>query len=361
MALDIFKTHYMLNAVKNLVPPKTFLRDRYFPTNDAMDIFATEDVLVEYKKGSRKVAPFVAPRQKGITILRDGSYIERYTPPLTAPRRVLTIDDLERRGFGEALMSDMTPEQRQSILLMQDLDELSQMITRREEIMAAEILTTNKCVMKHYADDLSTVVEEKVIMFYDETGTNPASYVPGVKWDAAGAKIIDDIHAMIGMLSKNGLPATDLIVSPDVAAAILNNGYVQDQLNLLNYNIGRVEPEELTNGVSRICVLNVYGRMISIYAYDETYEDESGADKLMIPSGKVVLTAPAAGRTMYGAVTQLEQSDGQFYTYSGRRVPKYLSDAVSDVRTVTLSARPLLIPNNVNPWIVASVLTEGNA
>lgn len=358
MALDIFKTHYLLAAVEtNLTPARTFLRDRYFPTNDATDLFATEDVLVEYKDGNKKVAPFVAPRHKGITILRSGSYMERYTPPLTAPRRVLTIDDLNRRGFGEALMSDLTPEQRQATLLMKDMDELSEMITRREEVMAAEIMTTNKCVMKHYADDLTKPVEEKVLQFYDGE-TNPAEYVPGVKWDAAGAKIIDDIHAMIGMLSSRGLPATDLIVSSDVAAAIINDETIQKFFDIARYNVGTFQPEELPNGVSRILVLNVYGRNINIYAYDESYENEDGEDTPLIPAGTVILTAPNVGRTMYGAVTQVEQTDGQFHTYKGRRIPKYLSDPVKDVRTITISSAPLLIPNNINPWIVAHVLTE---
>lgn len=355
MALDIFKTHHLLAAVKTLVPARTFLRDRYFPTNDATDLFMTDDVLVEYKDGNKKVAPFVAPRHKGITILRDGSYMERYTPPLTAPRRVLTIDDLSRRGFGEALLSELTPEQRQATMLMNDMDELSTMITRREELMAAEILTTNKCVMKHYADDLSTVVEEKTIQFY-EGGSNPASYVTTNKWDQPNASIVDDIHGMISMLSAKGLPATDLIVGADVAAVILNDEKIQKLLDIRNYNIGTIAPIELPDGVSRIAVLNVYGRNINVFAYDETYENEDGEDTPIIPAKTAIVTAPNAGRTLYGAVTQIEQEDGLFHTYAGRRVPKYLSDPVKDVRTITVSSAPLLIPNNVNPWIVSTVL-----
>lgn len=355
MALDIFRTPYLLAAVNNTIPPATFLKDRYFPTNESTDVFKTEDVLIEYKDGRKKVAPFVAPRHKGITVLRSGSYMERYTPPLVAPRRVLTIDDLNRRGFGEALMSDLTPEDREATMLVQDMDELSQMISRREELMAAEILTTNKCVMKHYADDLTMPVEEKVLQFYDGE-SNPAEYVPGVKWDAAGARIMDDIHAMIGLLSSRGLPATDLIVSSDVAATIINDETIQKMFDLNNFNIGNYTPVELPDGVSRLLTLNVYGRSITIFAYDETYENEAGETVPIIPEGTAILTAPAAGRGMYGSVTQLEQADGQFHTYAGRRIPKYLSDAYADVRTLTLSSAPLLIPNNKNPWIVAKVL-----
>lgn len=354
MALDIFNTHYLLAAMRELTPPTTFLRDRYFPTNDATDLFATNDVLIEYKDGNRKVAPFVAPRKGGVTIHRDGSYMVRYTPPFIAPRRVLTIDELKVRGFGEALMSTLTPQQRESVMMLQDISELTDMIIRREEVMAAEILTTNKCIMKHYADDMKTVVDEQEIKFFDE-GSNPASYTPATKWGQAGARIIDDIHAMIQKLQKRGLPATDLLVAPDVATIIMNDEEIQKLLDLKNYNIGMVDPVELPDGVSRLCVLNVYGRRISVYSYAETYEDDNGDDAQYIPEGTVVLTAPAVGRTMYGAITQLEQSDGAFHTYTGRRVPKYLSDAVANTRSITVSSSPLLVPNRRNSFISSKV------
>lgn len=51
--LDIFKTHTMLLLVKELNPLHTFLRDRYFPTNESTDLFATDDVLVQYRSGSK--------------------------------------------------------------------------------------------------------------------------------------------------------------------------------------------------------------------------------------------------------------------------------------------------------------------
>lgn len=61
MPFNFYDTHTLLMAVQQLTPAATFLRDRYFPTNDASDIFATDDVLVEFRDGSKKLAPFVAP------------------------------------------------------------------------------------------------------------------------------------------------------------------------------------------------------------------------------------------------------------------------------------------------------------
>lgn len=354
MALDIFRTHTLLRAVEQLLPLTTFLRDRYFPTNDATDVFATDDVLVEYKDGSKKLAPFVAPRKGGVTILREGYTMERYAPPFIAPRRMLTIDELNKRGFGEALYTNLTPEQRQAALILKDADEMGEMITRREEAMAAETLLTNGCIMKHYADDLSKF-DEKEIRFYSG-GSNPAVYTPTIDWDETGANIIPDIAVMIQFLTSRGLPATDLIVAPDVSATMMADPKIQKLLDIKNYNLGTVEPLALPAGAARIAILNVNGRMINMICYDETYENDNGVATQYIPAGHAVLTAPAAGRTLYGAVSQVEQSDGLFHTYTGRRVPKYISNAEGNSRSLTLTSCPLLIPNNKNAWITAKVI-----
>lgn len=354
MPFNFYDTHTLLAAVEQLTPAVTFLRDRYFPTNDASDIFATDDVLVEYRDGSKKLAPFVAPRKGGVTMLRNGYHLERYTPPFVAPKRPLSADDLKKRGFGEALFTQLKPEQRQQALILKDADEMGEFISRREEAMAAETMLTNGCIMKHIADDADEY-DEMEIFFY-EGGVNPAKYTPTIKWDQGSNKILTDLALMIQMLTKKGLRASDLVCSPDVADTIVNDPVIQKLLDNRRYEIGMVEPELLPDGAAVVARLNVRGRIISVISYDETYTDDDGSDKLYIPSGKCVLTAPAAGRTLYGAVTQVEQSDGEFHTYTGRRVPKYLSSAEGNTRSLTISSRPLLIPNNKNPFIVADVL-----
>lgn len=352
MAFNFYDTHTLLMAVQQIRPMSTFLRDRYFPTNDATDVFATTDVLAEFRDGSKKLAPFVAPRKGGVTVLRKGYTMERYTPPTIAPRRLLTIDDLKKRGFGEALYSQMTPEQRQQILILRDAQELGDMISNREEAMAAETMLTNGCIMKHIADDANKGDEMEIRFFEGES--NPAAYT-GANWSDPDADIISDMDAMARMLTSRGLPATELVVSPDVGDYILNNNGIQKLLDLKNFNIGTVDPVVLPVGASRLASLNIKGRMIDVISYEESYEDDNGEDVQYFPEGSAVMTAPGAGRTLYGAVSQVEQADGEVHTYTGKRVPKYISDANGNTRTITVTSSPLMIPNNKNPFIVGKV------
>lgn len=353
MELDLTRTQTLLAAYEATPPVTSFLKDRYFPTNSMTDVFNTDDVLVDFKDNGRKVAPFVLPTVGGVPTGRAAYTTDRFTPPLIAPKRTLSVDELKKRGFGEAIFSGVAPADRKVLITLRDLKELDEMTTRREEIMAAEILLNDKVVMKQYKDATGGTTEEKTMQFH--TGdTNPYQYNPTVGWDAAGAKILADINAMILMLTKKGLPAEDLIVAADVADAFINDPTIKDLLNNRRMNLGNVAPLELPSGAAHIGTINVYGKMINIIAYTETYESDEGAITPYIPDGMVILTAPAAGRGLYGAVTQLEW-DGEFYSYPGRRVPKYLPDPTNNTRSLTLSSCPLLIPKNKGAWISAKV------
>lgn len=354
MALDIFSTHTMLAAVQEINPLHTFLRDRYFPTNESTDVFATEDVLVEYRDGSKTLAPFVAPRKGGVTVLRKGYKMERFTPPYIAPKRSMTADDLKKKGFGEALFSKLTPAQRQGALMMKDFEEMDAMIARREEAMAAETLLTNGCIMKHIADDKKED-DEMEIRFYDGSD-NPAQFTPDVDWDEEGADILGDIYAVCEMLAERGLGHTDLVVSPNVGSAILDNEKIQKLLDNRNINIGGVDPTILPEGVTKIARLNCKGHVVDVLQYSESYTGDDGKSVNYITAGKAVLTAPGCGRTLYGAVTQVEQFDNDFHTYTAKRVPKYFSDAKSNVRELYLTSCPLCIPNNKNAWIAINAI-----
>ncbi len=352
--LNILSSHALIRSASQLVRPVTFLRDRYFPTNDATDIFSTDDVLMEFQDGNKKLAPFVAPRKGGMTILREGYTMERYTPPFVAPKRPLTVDDLNKRGFGEAIFTQLTPEQRQAALIFKDMQDMDDLIARREEAMASELLKTNKLVMKHYADDTSKY-EEMVLQFY--TGSNPNTATLTTKWNEPSANILGDLATLVRMITSKGLPATDLICAPDVADTIIRDDTIEKFLDNRRYELGNVDPKLLPAGAALICVLNVNGRYINVISYDETYTADNGDDTQFITAKYAVLTAPNCGRTLYGAVTQVEQEDGMFHTRAGRRVPKFVSDPTGNTRDIYLASRPLLVPNNKNAWVTFQALS----
>lgn len=352
MPINLYNTKTMLAAVKQMVRPTSFLRDRYFPTGI---MFPTEEVLVEFKDATGvKMAPVVMPRKGGISVARDGYTTSRMTPPLIAPERPLTIDDLNKKGFGENLFSNKTPAERQAEILMNDLAELSDMITAREEDMAASCIFNNGYIMHQYADKYGeSEYEEYKLKFYTEV-SNPATYIPGVKWNETDSDKLSDLHKMILMLTSVGNAASEVLLGTDAAEELLKDKTIKELLDLNRYNVGQIDPVTLPQGAAKLGTLNVRGRNIDLLTYDATRIGEDGHVAPYIPTKSIAVTAPGAGATIYGCVTQVEQDDKQFHSYTGSRVPRYWGD--KEGRNIRVSARPILMPKTKNPFITATVL-----
>lgn len=356
MSINIYQSQTLVTAMQLLKTKPTFLRDRYFKTEDT-DIFATEDVLVEYKdEKQRKIAPAVIPLKGGIPVQRDGYKTDRITPPYIAPERPLTIDELNRRQFGETLFSKRKPAEREGAILKADLVELNELIDTREEWMASQTLFNNGYKMKQYADKYGEgTYEEYEIKFYDEE-VNPAVYVLTKPWNSTDDTFIDDIFAMAMILKRRGLKAADLLMGQEVAAVLLKNEFLLKLLDNRSLQLAHVDPKNMPDGATVLGKVNVLGIWIEFIFYTEEYMDEDGVSKSFIPTGGVCLTAPDMGRTVYGAVTQLEMEDQRFHTYMARRVPQVTVDVHGGIRTLTQKARPLTIPNFKNAAITAKVL-----
>lgn len=357
--MDIYNTYYMLAAVKELALAQTFFKNRYFPTNVNLDIFGTSKVLADFKEGTRKRAPFVLPRVGSIPIARDGFSTYELEPPHISVSMPLTFDHLKERGFGESLVSQNTPEEREKLLLMGDLNDLSDMIARTEEWMACQTMLENGCTMRHQTDQ-KDIYRDVNVKFYDGED-NPALYTPTKPWthttEGSGGKMevgswYNDIVNMIKMLTRRGLPAKELLVSSDVGEFLMEDLWVQKMLDSKFINFGMINPQMLTDYVAELGTFIFGGRKLTILVNDGTFEDENGRDTPYLESGSVIVTAPDCGRGLYGAVTQLEK-DGSFHTYSGTRVPLHVFSMKPPVKETQMTARPLMVPKKNSPWSVA--------
>lgn len=271
--LNFFDNYVMMAITQEIVPQASFFRDRYFPTG-AGDIFASDKVLTEYRKGDRKMACFVAPRVGDIPVDRLGYAIHEYQPAYIAPSRLLTLDDLTKRGFGEAMYPGSTPAERATRLQLDDLTDLDRRIGRLEEWMAVQTMINNGCTMQEYVD-AGTAGEKNIVLFYD--GTSDHTYTVSEKWDAAGGDFFGDVRAMCRMLARRGLPAADLVLGTDAADAILDMQKVRD---LLDKNsgiiIGQINQTIAYPGVTRRAFFNFGGIMLTLWAVPKAMKMNPG-------------------------------------------------------------------------------------
>lgn len=349
MNLDLYKTITMLQAVRKMLPLRKFFSSTFFPTPKT---FVTEDVLFDYKKGKRPMAPFVAPRVGGITVARDGYKTKKYTAPKIAPQRVLTLDDLVTRGMGENVYSQQTPAQRQAQLLGTDLSELDDMISRRIEWMARELLLGKPIVVKGFIDKLdSEFVEDEINFGF----TNKVTLTSTAKWNDAGSdgKKYDNLKQWrLNVIKSAGSAPTMAIFGQGAWGEFRSDPEIDSMLKQQNATLALMNPSIVDEALTYCGKLPGLG--LELYTYDDWFIDDEGVEQPYIPDDHVILCRPNLGNLSYGAVTQME-ADGQFHTYQGAKVPKSWSDQNADARMIRLTSRPIPIPDDVDGWFVADV------
>ena len=353
--LNFFDTYVLMAIHEEIVPMGTFFKDRYFPTG-AADIFNADKVLTEYKKGDRKMAAFVAPRVGDIPMDRRGYEIHEYTPAYIAPSRILSLDDLKKRGFGEALYPGMDAAQRAERIQRDDLKEMDDRIVRREEWMAVETMINNGCTMQEYIDD-KTTGDVNVVHFYDgQTSEHTYTVASGKEWDTQYGDIFGDVKAMCKMLAYRGLPAVDLILGTDASEAIMKSQEVRERINKESGLItGTIDPK-LTSypGVAFLGTLNFNGYRLNLFEVSESYVNDNNQDTPYFPEKSALVTAPGCGHMMYGAISQIDFGATDFATHAAKRVPKFILDQPNDLRKLRLACRPLAAPQNYCPYIYAA-------
>ena len=350
--LNFFDTYVMMAIAEEIVPQQTFFRDRYFPTG-AGDIFKADKVLTEYRKGDRKMAAFVSPRVGDIPLDRRGYSINEYQPAFIAPSRQLTLDDLQKRGFGEALYPNMDQAQRAARLQLEDMTDMDKRITRREEWMCAQTMINNACTMQEYID-ATTEGEILYVKFFDNTSDH--TYTVANLWNSANGDFFGDVKAMCRLLSRRGLRAADLVVGTDVADAILEMEKVQKLLDKSSGILTGQIDQTLTqyDGVVAMGVLNFGGFRLNIICCDETYVDDNDVEQKYFPATAAMVTAPDCGHLMYGQITQIDYGCTDYATHAAQRVPKFILDQPNDSRKIRLGTRPLAAPHSYCPYIYAA-------
>ncbi|RCX20886.1 major capsid protein E [Anaerobacterium chartisolvens] len=342
--ISLYSTRTMLQAINIMKPVHTFLRDTFFPGTQT---FLTENVDVDFKKGKRKMAPFVAPRVGGIVVDRQGFETRTFKFSRVAPQRILTKDDLNTRSMGEAIYSTRTPDERAQELLAGDIIELDDMITSREEWMCRELLFTGKVTMKEMTENGKHI--DKVV---DYNFTNKEILTGGELWTDPGSDPIGYLgEKRLEVIQKTGKAPTICIMASDVSKTFINHEKVQKIMNLLRINIGVIEPSVKSPALTYIGRISELD--LELYSYDEWFLDDDDTEQPMIPEKTILLGTTGMNKRYYGAITQME--NGTFVTYEGTRIPKVWSDEENEVRKIRLSSRPLPVPEDIDSWYVAVV------
>ena len=352
----IRETYKLVKTVKKMYPLVQFLKDRYFPDGS---VYYSEKALIEFKKKGRKIAPFVIPLVNGIVMEKDGYRTDIVDAPYIAPKRVITAKELEQKAFGESPESGRSPEQRENELESEFIDDNRISILRRHEKMCADILLTGQVIMKHYATAEDAAKGEnydfKYLRFYEGEFKNKYKFTKKFK-DMTTAEKIQEFYKMATVLRKRGVRATDIVMTSDVSMLLMSDKDFLEFYNKAKVNIGEINPTELPDGVVSNGSININGVVMTLFTYDEIYEDLDGEEKAILPAGTIAFLQPNMGTTVYAQVTFYTKYG--FKSYAEKIVPRLVGDEKSNMAEVQAFSRPVMYPNDMDGWLVANIYDE---
>ena len=346
--MDIYDTRAQLAAIDLMEPEYTFLHDMTVRDGGTVE---DDKAIYDYRKGNRKMAPVVHPGTGGVVMERDGFQTREIGFATVAPERVIEVNQLYGRSFGEKILGGMTPAERAKRMQARDIVEMRKAIQRRREHMARQVALTGSLELFEYTNE-GRSKQANLIANYGFTN----QFVPGsdsANWDQAGAKIESDMQKMLDM-AYNGLGFVEwIIMAPDVANALLYNTNYVMRLDARNVDVGDLNHKYRGQGV-RFIGHNIDG--VEMYSFSGTFIDEDGTQKPILPSGKLIMGYRGMLIEYHGPVTQVEKADGDPITYIKKEVPLKYSSIESNSTKNRLTSRPTIVPENVDGWVIGTVL-----
>ena len=348
--ISIYDPRTMGKLVERMPKVHTFIKSTFFRN---VETFDTQKIDVDFKKGNRQLAPFVHKKIGGVTIDNEGYETNTYEPPLVAPNKITTVDDILKRTPGESIYGGKSPNQRAVEKMQRDFTELDEMITRREEWMCCQALFTGKIpILDKDGKELQAEIDFQF--------TNKVTLSGANAWNKKTGGKIKQLKEWRKQVQKTGFVNCNICIMGDEALeAFIMDEEVQKLLDVERYDLAVIKPRELPNGVTYIGTIQ--GEGMDIYSYNEWFLDnwtdkDKPENKPLVPTNAVALLSTEANYSMYyGGVGVVDESGKTIAVVEGSRIPEQWVERRPPRRFLQLNSAPLCVPHEVDSWYVATV------
>lgn len=338
--MNIFDTAVLNKVVAGLPAPAPFLLNSFFPT---IQTEQTEEIHFDVDSGRRRLAPFVSPVVAGQVVQSQGYTTQSFKPAYIKDKRVFDASRPFKRAIGERIGGALAPEERLQLAVARDLSDQLGMLTRRQEVMAAEVLRTGKITVE------GDLYPKKVVDFGRHADLTPAALAGTARWGQPAAKPLDNLQDWsLKVTQHSGATATTVVMDAKSYAAFAADPAVQ---KLLDRFRGReaLNPTVVGEGARFMGSIGDF----DIWVYAGWYEHPTtGALTPYLPDGTVIITNPdLEGVRAYGAIKD-EAAGFQAMPFFS----KSWIEQDPAVRYLLLQSAPLIVPYRVNASLCATVL-----
>jgi len=341
MAVDLFETRAMLEALSQSIAPKTFLRDFIFT---GQKTFNTKTVDIDIRKGKQRIAPYVNPRMPGKMVERIGYTTNTYAPPYVKPKMITTAEDYLTRDIGRSIYEgNLTAGQRAARKLGEDLGELNAIITRREEQQCSDVLNDGIITVVgegvNDAIDFQMAATHKITLtglaLWTDT-TNSTPFVNLRTWDRLNAQ-------------DSGISSEFAIMGSSVYDAFVAHPEYEKRVNFRRSDSVAFETRDLDSGAKYRGRYDEAG--LDIYTYDAQYIDDAGATQPMIAVDKVIMgSTRARAEKLYGMIQDIEAM------VEAPRFAKSWIEKDPSSRILLLQSAPLMSLHQVDAFVSAKAV-----
>ncbi len=340
--MNIYTTAFLNGVVDSLLRPPSFLLDMFFPSVVTSE---QEEIKFDVADGKRRIAPFVHPLKEGKVVESLGYKTNTFTPAYIKDKRVFDPSKALKRRAGERIGGDVSNMDRARANLAVALEDQLAMLTRRLEVMAAEVLRTGK----------ATITGEgfpSVVVDFGRAVGHTLTLGAGSKWGDAGVKPLNNVEDWaLTVAQASGATVTDVLFTVGAWRKFREN---TDAQNAIDTQLGQLANFQIP--ISSVEGLEFKGTIGGkrLWVYTGWYVDpQTGTEVAIIQDGWVILVAQNGllGTRHFGAIRD-EQAGFQAREFFSK------SWFVEDppVRFLMMQSAPLIVPYRPNASMAVQVI-----
>lgn len=345
--MDIYSLGYLNGVVLSLKRTPAFLLNTFF----RQVVMAEQDTVffdVETDGTKRRLAPIVHPLVPGKLVESQGYVTKSIKPAYIKDLRVHDATRPFKRTIGETIGTGgtLTNAQRAELAIRADLRDQVDMLTRRQEVWASQILRTGTLSMNMLMPD---GVEKAITLNFGRHADLTINLGSGTYWGEAGVDPIANLEEWsLDVLQKSGSSVRTIVMDPAAWTVFRNGALLNKKLDLLRVKSGEIDLGSIPDHIQ----YKGNDGTFDYWVYADWYlADGASTETEMLPRGTVLGIGDIMGVRHFGAIKDEE---------AGFQAREYFSKSwlIPDpsVRNLLLQSAPVLAPYRPNAGFAANVL-----
>lgn len=339
--MDIYTTATLNRLVESLKRPQTTLLSAFFPQIETSD---DETIYFDVANKKRRIAPFVSPLVAGRVIADEGYVTKTFRPAYIKDKRVHDPNKALKRMAGETIGGSMTPVNRaQANLAISTADQLD-MLMRRKEVMASEVLRTGKCV-------ISGEGYPSVEVDFGRNASHTVTLAGAARWGESGVKPLENIEDWsLTILQNSGATIRNVVM--DTAAWRLFRADSQVEKFL---NTRPLSATEEAVSLARFATpgLSYQGAIgqLRFWVYSDWYVNDAGSEVPILPANTVLMVSEDLDGVQHHGAIKDEAAGLQPLEFFSK---SWVQEDPS-VRFLLMQSAPLVVPYRPDASFCATV------